>query len=115
MWWNDTALHGQDARVIRDYMYRHEVYARSLKTCLSVADRYPSTSAVPQALYCAACAARSLASFNEWWRNEDRNENHWLESIRLMKRLLRRYPRHPLAKEARKYARVFNEERKGSW
>ena len=115
MWWNDRALSKQDAELVRAYMYEHESYARSEKICLSAFERYPSSPTAPQALYRAACAARKLASFNAWWREENHHNNQWIKSIRMMKQFVRRYPRHPLANEARKYARVFNDERKGSW
>jgi len=113
MWWNDRAAASADKAAVRNYMYEHEVYARSLKTCLSVYERYPSAPVAPQALYRAACAARALASFNGWWRENNKHTDHWAQSVRLMKQVARRYPHHPLAKEARKYAAVFAQERIG--
>jgi len=35
--------------------------------------------------------------------------------VQLMKEVARRYPKHPLAAEARKYAQVFAEEGRRGW
>jgi outer membrane protein assembly factor BamD (BamD/ComL family) len=99
----------------RAYMYRHEVYARVLALCKQIAERYPNAPVAPQALYRAACSARFLANFNGWWRAENHGHNHWREATRLMHLCAVRYPHHPLAKEAAKYAQVFEQERKDSW
>ncbi len=108
-WWNPDPLSREDKALVRDYMYRHEVYARSRQICLEIARRYPHSPTVPRALYRAGAASRRLAEFNLWWDEENKRHSFWKESIRLMKQVADRYPRHPLAKHARKYARVFHE------
>ncbi len=110
-----NSMKGPDAAATHAYMYRHEVYARSLALCLEIAERYPKAPVAPQALYRAACSARYLANFNGWWRTENHTHNHWREAARLMHLCSIRYPKHPLAKEAAKYAHVFEQERKDSW
>ncbi|MCW3055803.1 MAG: hypothetical protein JWN14_4973 [Chthonomonadales bacterium] len=112
---NPKHVNAEEASATRAYMYRHEVYARALAICLQIAQRYPNAPVAPQALYRGACSARFLANFNGWWRAENHTRNHWREAARLMHDCAVRYPHHPLAKEAAKYAKVFDQERKDSW
>jgi len=110
LWWSDIGVPKRVRTAVRSYMYRHETFARTLSICLAAYEENPSAPIAPQALYRAACASRKLANMNSWWREEDHHRNHWLTAVQLMKRFARRYPHHPLAAEARKYARVFKEE-----
>ncbi len=112
---NPQRISAAESSATRAYMYRHEVYARSLAICLQIAQRYPHAAVAPQALYRAACSARFLANFNGWWRAENNAHNHWRDAARLMHACAVRYPRHPLAKEAAKYSKVFEQERKDAW
>lgn len=68
---------------------------------------HPQSLTAPFALYRAACCARKLASFNDWWRGN--NPNHFKEASRLIKRLAREYPDHPLAHHARRDAVFYLE------
>lgn len=111
----------EDETATRAHMYEHEAYARSLTLCKEVARRYPDSPTAPQALYRAACCAYHLSSFNGWWRSGyTRRPLHpdpgWhtpqkdallTEASRLMRQIVRRYPKDPLARSARKYGRVF--------
>lgn len=110
-WWNDSVESGREKEIVRGYMYQHESMARSRQLCLLSAQRYPKSPVAAQALYRAACASRSLASYNTWWREENRRQNHWVEAVRLMRLVEWRYPKSSLTKEARKYAGVFAQER----
>jgi hypothetical protein len=112
IYWSEHQPTPADASVARRYHYAHEVYRHAYDLCLQVAQRYPNTPAAPKALYRAACASRRLASFNGWWREDNKQENHWTEATRLMQELARRYPNDPLAHNARKYADVFAQEGK---
>jgi len=112
---NPKHVNAEEASATRAYMYRHEVYARALAICLQIAQRYPNAPVAPQALYRGACSARFLANFNGWWRAENHQRNHWREAARLMRDCAVRYSHHPLAKEAAKYAKVFEQERKDAW
>ena len=103
-WNKGHSTHGDNEATYR-YMYAHEVYARAQRLCLQIVREHPNSPTAPYALYRAACCARKLASFNDWWRGD--NPNHFKEASRLMKRLAREYPHHPLAHHARKYAAVF--------
>jgi outer membrane protein assembly factor BamD (BamD/ComL family) len=110
-YWNPKVSRPADYRSVRSHMYAHEVYARALGRCKIIARDYPDTSSAAPALYRAACSADRLAGFNEWWRAEDRDHAGLSrQSVLLMRELVRRYPKHPLAKDARKYAKVFNGE-----
>ncbi len=110
-WWLPKHKTKQDLTLIQTYMYQHEVYARSRALCLEVARRYPHSAVAPRALYRAGCACRRLAKFNWWWDTETKRHDFWKESIDLMQQVVRRYPRSPLVTHARKYARVFAQER----
>jgi hypothetical protein len=113
--WNPTVVSAEDEEVVRHYMYAHEVYAHSRQICLDLVRRYPNSPTVPYALYRAACAGRHLASFNSWWDDENKRHDFWKECTRLMRQVVRDYPHHPLAMHARKYARVFADERTENW
>ncbi|MBB6050541.1 tetratricopeptide repeat protein [Armatimonas rosea] len=126
--WNRDVATPADDRAVQRYMYQHEVYAHTRQICLEIAADYPQTKSAPAALYRAACAAEKLEHLNEWWRTDEkgrwwaadsgwdegkvRRRNHPLldhrkEASQLMALFVRRYPKHPLAKDARKYADVF--------
>ena len=115
LWWNTKQATAEDTAAVRNYMFSHEVYSRSRRICLELARRYPKSPAAPAALYRAACASRRLANFNTWWDAENRNHNYWDEASRLMTRLAATYPKSPKAAHARKYAKVFQDEKKINW
>lgn len=108
--WNESALHPRDKVAVQRYMYQHEVYAHARRLCLDIARLYPETPTAPLALYRAACASDRLAGFNDWWDDTNPAVDHVKESSQLMARLVNRYPKHPLAPKARKYASVFQGE-----
>lgn len=112
-WWNADHATRQDNTAARNHMYSHEVYARAKKICLMIARRYPHSPVAPQALYRAACCARWLANFNAWWSDDNKRHDHWDQAIQLMREVDRRYPHHPLARDARKFAEVFEKEKGG--
>ncbi|HLK61666.1 MAG TPA: tetratricopeptide repeat protein, partial [Chthonomonadaceae bacterium] len=113
MYWDKKQPTPEDLSATKRYMYSHEVYAHTRALCLEIARRYPDTPTAPKALYRAACSDRYLATFNGWWREENAQEDHWKEAARLMRELAQRYPHDPLAADAKKFAGVFTEERKG--
>ena len=126
-YWNKDAATPADDRAVQRYMYQHEVYAHTRQLCLAIVADYPNTPTAPAALYRAACAAEKLDNLNEWWRTDEDGgwwdaengynqkkprrqrplKNHSLEASHLMATFVRRYPKHPLAPAARKYAAVF--------
>lgn len=111
VFWNRRAMTATDRRAIQRHMYQHEVYVRVIDLCREIANNYPETTSAPLALYRGACAAEHLADLNQWWEAEDRMGRHLTqEATNLMSRLARRYPKHPLAHNARKYGMVFAEE-----
>ena len=117
-WWDPNVALPADVAAARRHMYEHEVYARAMALCLDVVRRYPHAPIAPSALYRAACCARRLSDFNDWWRGEACVTGLWWQSVALMKRVARDYPQSPLAHHARKYAGVFAgeaEEYGGNW
>ena len=114
-WQNTRQTSPEDAAAIRNHMISHEVYSRSRRICLELARRYPASPAAPAALYRAAAACRRLAAFNTWWTMENKRHNYWDEATLLMNRVADTYPKSPQAAKARKYAAVFQKEKKGQW
>jgi outer membrane protein assembly factor BamD (BamD/ComL family) len=108
-YWNKGHATSQDAADLRAHLYAHEAYAHTMRLCLEVARRYPQSPAAPKALYRAACAADRLAGLNETWREVDKRHSLEAKASRLMKRLVQRYPNHPLVHSAKKYAAVFGQ------
>ncbi|MGC4043051.1 MAG: hypothetical protein QM758_04540 [Armatimonas sp.] len=108
--WNEGVLRAADRKAVQRYMYQHEVYAHARRLCLDIARLYPETPTAPLALYRAACASDRLAGFNDWWSDINTAVEHPKEAAKLMARLVNRYPKHPLATKARKYAHVFAAE-----
>ena len=114
-WQNARQTSPEDAAAIRNHMISHEVYSRSRRICLELARRYPASPVAPAAVYRAAAACRRLAAFNTWWTAENKRHNYWDEATLLMNRVADTYPKSPQAAKARKYAAVFQKEKKGQW
>ena len=114
-WQNSRQTSTQDETAIRNHMISREVYSRSRRICLELARRYPASPVAPAAVYRAAAACRRLAAFNTWWTAENKRHNYWDEATSLMNRVADTYPKSPQAEKARKYAAVFQKEKKGLW
>ena len=114
-WQNTRQTSPEDRAAIRNHMVSHEVYSRSRRICLELARRYPASPVAPAAVYRAAAACRRLAAFNAWWTEENKRHNYWDEATDLMNRVADTYPKSPQAAKARKYAAVFQKEKKGQW
>ena len=114
-WQNTRQTSPEDRAAIRNHMVSHEVYSRSRRICLELARRYPAAPVAPAAVYRAAAACRRLAAFNAWWTEENKRHNYWDEATLLMNRVADTYPKSPQAVNARKYAAVFQKEKKGQW
>ena len=114
-WQNSRQTSAQDEMAIRNHMISREVYSRSRRICLELARRYPTAPVAPAAVYRAAAACRRLAAFNTWWTAENKRHNYWDEATALMNRVADTYPKSPQAEKARKYASVFQKEKKGQW
>ena len=114
-WQNSRQTSPEDEAAIRNHMISREVYSRSRRICLELARRYPKSPVAPAAVYRAAAACRRLARFNTWWTAENKRHNYWDEATMLMNRVADSYPKSPQAKNARKYAAVFQKEKKGQW
>ncbi len=106
--WNPKAATPTDWDDMHRHMAEHETYVRTSALCRRLADRYPRSAYAPQALYRAACAEERLSDFNDWWREHEHPARHLARAGNLMNRLARTYPRDPLARHARKYARLYH-------
>ncbi|MBI3923767.1 MAG: hypothetical protein HY318_20265, partial [Armatimonadetes bacterium] len=113
--WGTGHASRQDDIAAHKHQYEHECLNRAREICLKIVRRYPRSSVAPKALYRAACCSRRLADFNGWWRDENSRHSFWKESVRLMNEMARRYPHDRLAPKARKYAAVFEKERRQRW
>lgn len=109
--WNTDIATPGDVEAVRAHHFSHECLYRARALCLVIARRYPGTAVAPKALYRAACASDYLADFNGWWRKEAGRQRLEDSAVQLMTRVYRQYPRDPLAKPARKFAKVFAGER----
>jgi len=109
-YWNPKVATLADQASVRQHHFEHECLFRARTQCLEIARRYPHTPTAPKALYCAAWSTRSLASFNGWWRKEAKPLRLWHDSVSLMKMVNQRYPKDPLAKDARYFTRVFAQD-----
>ncbi|MGV3614949.1 MAG: tetratricopeptide repeat protein [Fimbriimonas sp.] len=111
--WNEKIATPQDEAARRRHHFEHECLWRARVICLELAKRYPKDPYAARAVYRAATATRRLASFNPWWRSHD-GTNRYFEAANLLKRVYTSYPRDPLAKNARKYEKVFRQEGTGA-
>jgi hypothetical protein len=106
-WWNERQAAAGDTQALDRYMHGHEAYGHALRIYLDIARRYSRAPEAPKALYRAACSAYHLENLNDWWRSHESRFGHVHQASLLMAELARRYPHHPLAPEAAKFAGVF--------
>ena len=109
--WNAGVTNAGYDKAIEEHHYEHECLWRARKICLEIAKDMPKSPEAPKALYRAACAARRLADFNPYWRNEKMSKSLWNECVTLMDKVTADYPSSDLAKDAEKYGKVFRSER----
>jgi hypothetical protein len=108
--WNEKIATPEDEAARRRHHFEHECLWRARVTCLELAKRYPKDPLAPRALYRAATATRRLANFNPWWRVDNEKTDRYAEAASLLRRVYTEYPKAPLAKNARKYEKVFRQE-----
>ncbi|MEI6513853.1 MAG: tetratricopeptide repeat protein, partial [bacterium] len=110
MAWNTDTESKLDKTSLHKYMYSHECYVRERKICLEIIRRYPNSPTTPKAMYRAATSSYQLNFFNGWWDTESEKKGFYKQAIRLMRQLHQKYPHHPLAHNAAKYAKLWKEE-----
>jgi tetratricopeptide (TPR) repeat protein len=110
MYWSETAATKADDEAWSKHCYEHECFARARAYCLEILHRYPRSSVAAKAAYTAAVSGNRLAHLNSWWRDEDDRIDLLGQSVRLMKRIVKSYPRSSLAKSAKKYGGVYAAE-----
>ncbi|RYG62544.1 hypothetical protein EON77_22095 [bacterium] len=116
MYWSDTTNDATDRKTRIAHAYEHECLARARATCLAIAKQFPDSPWAAKALYRAATAERRLADFNPMWRDLSRYQtNFWRAAAGHLEELATRFPNDPLATNARKYAKVFQEEAGDGW
>jgi hypothetical protein len=108
--WNEKIATPEDEAARRRHHFEHECLWRARVACLELAKRYPKDPLAPRALYRAATATRRLANFNPWWRVDNEKTDRYAEAASLLRRVYTEYPKAPLAKNARKYEKVFRQE-----
>lgn len=106
-YWNPSIATKADNEAMAAHNYSHECLWRARKLCLQLVSQNPKSPLAAQALYRAACAADHLSEFNPWWRKRNGFQDLHKDASALMQRLVKEYPSSPLAKDARKYAKVF--------
>jgi len=111
--WNRDIAKKDDevARAQNHYEVESLFHARAL--CLEIAKAHPRSPVAPKALYRAATSTRRLANFNPWWRNHAEQQDYYAQAANLLKRVYTEYPKDPLAKNARKYEKVYRREGQG--
>lgn len=110
LFWNDKIAAQADKLALSEHLNDHETLMHARNICLDVIKRYPTSKAAPRAYYRAACATRRLASMNEIWRSRNAQRNLYNEAAGLLDQLVKKFPKDPLAKKAKKYAGVFRSE-----
>lgn len=114
--WNFYIATPNDVSAVKEHFYSHECLWRVRQICLGIAKTAPNDPIAPLALYRAATATRRLARFNSWWDRESLettgNKSYYLVAADLLKQLYTNYPKCALAKNARKYEKVFRQEKK---
>src|SRR5260370_20396851 len=50
-YWNERHATKEDDDASWEHHYEHDVYARALKLCRQIAERYPNSTTAPKALY----------------------------------------------------------------
>jgi hypothetical protein len=108
--WNEKIATPEDSAARQKHFFEHECVARSRAICMELVRRYPKDPIAAKALYRAATSTRRLASFNGWWRAQNDKNNRFEEAANLLKRVYTEFPKDPLAKNARKYEKVFRQE-----
>ena len=109
-YWNEDVESAADRAAWRKHCYEHESYARARALCLEILRRYPRTRVAARAAYTAGICCYRLCDFNDWWRAEDRRAHLGAQAVRLMKMVVKRYPRSELRRAAQKYAGVYYDE-----
>ncbi len=101
---------GDQLEYTRRHMEEHEALNHARLICLEILEKYPESEVAPQAAYRGALASDRLAGFNPlwyWYANETGLDR---EGSRLLELLIRNYPNHPLAEDARKYSGYLRDE-----
>jgi outer membrane protein assembly factor BamD (BamD/ComL family) len=106
-YYNTAIAKPADNKALRDHCYEHECLNRARVLFLKIVRKWPNSKVAPKALYTAACATERLSNMNEWWRKEDQRAKLTTQAISLMKELAVKYPKHALAHDAGKYAKVW--------
>lgn len=114
--WNSYIATKADRDAINAHFHQHECLWRAREICIALAKSSPKSDVTPLALYRAATATRRLARFNSWWDKESLeatgNKTFYVEAANLLKQLYTQFPKHALAKNARKYEKVYRQEKK---
>lgn len=108
LYWNKQINKGEFDRIALRGAFEQECEAQTAKFCKELIRRCPESSLVPKAMYTAGVSLYRLSNFNSYWRTTGDHLNN--TAIKYMRRLAQEYPKHELAKNAKKYADVWSGE-----
>lgn len=110
VFWDSTVITKNENRILESYHWQHECNARCLTLCERILKKYPHASVRFRVAYRAGCAAEHLSNMNPYWRWQDGRRDIIGRAINLMS-IAKHSPDKLLASAARKYVRVFAEDR----
>ena len=108
--WNPAVATPTDEAALRTHHDEHECYAQALRLYKRIVDEYPRASVAPKAAYRAAVAAEHLSNMAPYWRWREVRDDRQGEAVRLLA-FAERTSDPVLAAKAKKYGKVFADER----
>ena len=108
--WNPAVATSADDSALRVHHDEHECYAQALRRYKQVVDDYPKAKIAPRAAYWAAVAAEHLSNMAPYWRWREVRDDRQGEAVKLLL-FAERADDPVLAAKAKKYGKVFADER----
>lgn len=110
--WYSATDSAADEAALKTHHLEHECLQRAYDVCMEILHRYPHSAQAPLAAYRAATASERLSHFNPYWRWRAARDRMIDNTIALMQTVAEKYPTSSVAKDARKYAKVYADEKK---
>lgn len=108
--WNPAVATADDDRALHVHFDEHECYAQAFARYRRVVREFPHTRVAPTAAYRAAVAEERLSNMAVYWRWRENRDDRQGDAVRLLG-LAAKSPNPTLSAKARKYAKVFADER----
>ena len=116
IFFSDKTNDATDRKVRLEHAYEHESLARSRAICLQIIKEFPGVTLDRQGAlsrgYRRASLGRLQPSVAQYFSLP---KLHWKQAADHLNELATRFPNDPLAANARKYAKVFQEEAGDEW